>query len=104
MINLGTEEIPWGFHIGFNIMVDFCVWVLEIDGLHVPPFDRHPDGNGTLRARGMDASAWQEWVAMVVATQDQRLIPFCYERARFSESSIRRHPVNEAMSLSVSFA
>lgn len=68
MFRKGTEN-PWFFSSGFNMMVDFCVWVLESDGLRVPPFDRHDDGDGALRARGFDAQGWRVWADDVVALQ-----------------------------------
>ena len=60
-------------HQGFNLDVDFCIWVLEVDGLQVPEFDKHHPGNGVLRASGMDAESWQFWVKRVVLLSDQRL-------------------------------
>ena len=44
--------------LGMGSAIDFCVWVLEKDGLRVAPFDQHPDGDGSLRSRGMTAEAW----------------------------------------------
>jgi hypothetical protein len=35
--------------------VAFCVRALVLDGLAVPPFDRHPDRDGRLREIGLDA-------------------------------------------------
>lgn len=72
LINLGNGK-PWSLFCSFNIMVDFCVWVLEIDGLQVPPFSRHSDGNGMLRARGMDSESWRAWIEKTVLLLDQRL-------------------------------
>jgi hypothetical protein len=46
--------------------IAFCVRVLVLDGLSVPPFDRHADGDGRLRRFGLDAAMWREWVASVV--------------------------------------
>jgi len=59
----------WTFSGGFDMMVDFCIWVLEVDGLHVPPFDQHPEGDGSLRATGLDAQGWQSWLMRVVNLQ-----------------------------------
>jgi hypothetical protein len=64
------------------MMVDFCIWVLEVDGLHVPPFDQHPEGDGSLRAAGLDAEAWQSWLTRVVNLQ--------YEQQR-----TRKGPLNQ---------
>jgi len=72
MINLGTKK-PWCFNNGNNPNIDFCIWVLEKDGLRVSPFDVHPLGNGELQKAGMDAISWQNWLVKVVATQDNRL-------------------------------
>ena len=41
----------WFWSEDVNVAVDFCVPALRHDGLRVPPFDRHPDGDGTLRSR-----------------------------------------------------
>jgi len=57
---------PWFWSYGFESTIDFCVWALETDGLRVPPFDQHPDGNGELRSRGLTAAAWEEWFREVV--------------------------------------
>lgn len=46
--------------------LSFCVRALVIDGLAVPPFDRHGDGDGRLRALGLDADMWREWLAAVL--------------------------------------
>ena len=57
----------WNVSIGPNPWIDFCVWVLERDGLRVAPFDRHVDGDGSLRAAGMTPEAWQAWLGRVNA-------------------------------------
>ncbi|HEY7415197.1 MAG TPA: hypothetical protein VH593_08400, partial [Ktedonobacteraceae bacterium] len=51
----------WHYRQGSNPALDFCLWTLEVDGLRVPPFDQHPDGDGSLRALGLTADAWQTW-------------------------------------------
>ena len=51
----------WQYSQGSDPAVDFCLWVLQVDGLRVPPFDQHPDGDGSLRALGLTADAWQSW-------------------------------------------
>src|SRR5689334_20983567 len=51
----------WHYRQGTNSTADFCLWVLEVDGLRVPPFDQHPDGDGSLRALGLTAENWQTW-------------------------------------------
>jgi hypothetical protein len=64
------EEIPWNCHMDVNSHVDFCIWILEIDGLSVPPFNLHPEGDRTLQNHGLNAESWQAWLAKVIATQD----------------------------------
>jgi hypothetical protein len=49
----------------------FCVRSLIYDGLRVAPFDQHPDGDGRLRALGLDAEAWHAWVAGVLRQHEQ---------------------------------
>lgn len=62
----------WTFSGGYSRELDFCIWVLEVDGLHVVPFDQHDGGDGSLRATGMDAKSWQNWLIQVVALQYQQ--------------------------------
>lgn len=57
----------------FNIYIDFCVWVLQVDGLTVPPFNKHEKGNKILQNQGLTPDRWQEWIIKVIATQDLRL-------------------------------
>ena len=71
---LGTGP-SWTYSSGFNAAIDFCIWILEIDGMHIPPFDLHSEGNGSLRAKGLDANNWQAWFTRVVTSQDQRQAP-----------------------------
>lgn len=62
----------WYFGYGFNMMVDFCIWTLESDGLHVPPFDRHSDGDGALRQQGLNAESWRAWLEEIVNLYNPR--------------------------------
>jgi hypothetical protein len=66
-----SEELV--LHSGFNTNVDFCVWVLEQDGLKVDPFVHHVGGNRALRKQGITETGWLEWFGRVLKTQDQRL-------------------------------
>ena len=68
MFRVGTKN-PWSFSQGFNRPIDFCVWALEVDGLRVPPFEQHPDGDGSLRAAGLDIEIWRTWFERVVTLQ-----------------------------------
>jgi hypothetical protein len=60
----------------------FCVHALVHDGLQVPPFELHPEGDGSLRALGLDAHTWRKWVAALLA-----------QRATLSDYA--RHLANE---------
>ena len=71
MYPLGTEN-PWLYQQGFNRVVDLCVWVLEKDGLQIPPFSTHPDGDGMLRKAGIQVSEWQSWITKIVDLQSQQ--------------------------------
>ena len=55
--------------------VDVCGYALLRDGLHVAPFDVHPDGDGRLRESGLDAATWRRWLTAVMA-QHGRLSAF----------------------------
>jgi hypothetical protein len=46
--------------------LDFCVQTLKRDGLRIHPFDEHPDGDSSLRNRGLNAEVWRQWVASVI--------------------------------------
>jgi hypothetical protein len=66
---MNTPGYTWSVSLGPNPYLDFCVWVLERDGLRVAPFDRHDDGDGSLRAAGMTAAAWRAWLGRVDAAE-----------------------------------
>jgi hypothetical protein len=70
MFRLGTEN-PWFCSVATDIDVDFCIWVLEADGLHVPPFEYHATGDGSLRAAGLDGESWQSWAEGMIRLKDQ---------------------------------
>jgi hypothetical protein len=66
----------WTYSTACDPDIDLCVWALRRDGLRVPPFDRHPEGDGRLRAAGLTADGWWAWFTTVVgriAATDQRL-------------------------------
>jgi hypothetical protein len=46
--------------------IDFAVQALLRDGMAVPPFDSHADGDGTLRAGGLTPEAWRAWVSALI--------------------------------------
>jgi len=69
-----VPEIPLNLYLGFNQDVDFCVWVLTIDGLKSAPFDQHEAGNRCLQNLGLTVEQWQQWIFRVVVWQDPRLV------------------------------
>lgn len=71
-----SNEISWSPRFQFRKFIDFCIWVLELDGLRVAPFDQHPPGNMLLQARGLNVLTWQAWFEKVVTLQDMRLQRF----------------------------
>ena len=62
-----TRPLTWSEAI--ELEIDFCVWVLLRDGLRVPPFDSHREGSGELRAAGLTAPDWRDWLERVVVAQ-----------------------------------
>jgi len=58
---MNTPGYTWHVSLGPDQWLDFCVWTLERDGLRVAPFERHADGDGSLRAAGMTPQAWRAW-------------------------------------------
>jgi hypothetical protein len=63
---------PWAFRHSFNMRVDFCIWVLEKDGLQVAPFTAHPKGDGILQSEGFQAHEWKRWTEKIVQLQHQQ--------------------------------
>lgn len=70
--SLEGKENTWNFSHGFNMMVDFCIYILQVDGVRVSPFDLHSEGNGILRMRGFTTDDWHLWLGEVVSLQDQQ--------------------------------
>lgn len=62
----------WYFSQDTSEAIDFCFRVLQVDGLSAPPFDRHPDGDGSLRAAGMTAESWLAWLMEVLQLQREQ--------------------------------
>ena len=52
---------PWSLSLDTGGQIGFCLWVLQLDGLRVAPYDRHPDSDGALRALGMTEESWRAW-------------------------------------------
>jgi hypothetical protein len=60
----------WHWTESHSLAAGFATWVLQRDGLRVPPFDAHPEGNGRLRAIGLDEPSWRGWMAAIVQAED----------------------------------
>jgi hypothetical protein len=70
MMRVGAQpgsRAAWSWSEQYFAPVDLAVQTLVRDGLRVSPFDAHPAGDGTLRARGLTAKDWRAWVATLVA-------------------------------------
>jgi len=63
---LAGSSDRWTWSMDVERFVDFCVYALRRDGLRVTPFDQHPDGDGSLRVRGLDTKTWRTWLASVL--------------------------------------
>ena len=55
----------WGYGLGYDPDLSFCVHALVTDGLKVSPWDRHQGGDGRLRASGLTADSWEHWFRSV---------------------------------------
>lgn len=67
MQTIGGDHWSWSL-IGSR-SIEFCVWALVQDGLHVHPFDLHPSGDDQLRRAGLNAARWTGWFENVVAVE-----------------------------------
>lgn len=61
----------WHWTESYSVAVGFAVWILQRDGLPVPPFDAHPQGDAELQSVGLNGSDWSAWLAMIVGIEDQ---------------------------------
>jgi hypothetical protein len=69
-----APELPQPINFSFNEAIDFCLWILELDGLQVYPFHLHnPHGTGELRSCGLTSESWQQWFERVIRLQDLNL-------------------------------
>ena len=64
---IGTNNL-WRLSYGFNISVDFCIWILEEQGLQISPFDEHSSKDSALKEKGMNAENWRSWLAEVAVS------------------------------------
>jgi hypothetical protein len=71
--NNELEDTLHLFHDIFTLKIDFCIWILLLDGLSVFPFTQHPKGNRMLQKLGLNSESWFAWMKRVVNTRDQRL-------------------------------
>lgn len=63
---------PWLLRYGPEPIINFCCGVLLLDGLHVPPFDQHLDGDGSLRDLGLTEASWRAWFLRVIDPQQRK--------------------------------
>ena len=89
---LGESTDRWFWSEDVDVAVDFCVRALRHDGLRVPPFDRHPDGDGSRRALGLDPGGWRRWLDAVLVARD-RLDPVQWIGPHRSRSAGEREQV-----------
>ncbi|MFL5703632.1 MAG: hypothetical protein ACJ8AG_12510 [Ktedonobacteraceae bacterium] len=101
MFHLETTD-PWILQCDFRAAVDFCVWVLERDGLRVAPFDRHEEGDGSLRSVGLTADEWRQWYTEVIQIQDQ-MDRASQQQFRSWSGEMRRHHEQQAQPISHPF-
>lgn len=43
-----TEQHPWSLNSCYNRNIDFCVWVLQVAGLQLSPFNYHNFSNSKI--------------------------------------------------------
>lgn len=72
MNTISTEETGC-IAIGTSLSIDFAIWILLQDGLHVPPFDKHLNSKNVLKSLGMAPHSWYEWVKLISISYDTRL-------------------------------
>ncbi len=60
------SESSSSLHASFQSSVDFSVWVLQTDGLCVPPFDQHTCFSGPLQENGLNQTNWTNWFYSLV--------------------------------------
>jgi hypothetical protein len=63
---------PWSLRYGPDPTINFCFWVLQADGLRVPPFDQHQGGDGSLRDLGLTEASWRAWFLRVLDAQQRK--------------------------------
>jgi hypothetical protein len=66
-----TMHSMWHWTETHSLPAGFATWVLQRDGLGVPPFDAHPPGAGRLQSLGLDQSSWRTWIEAIVHAEDQ---------------------------------
>lgn len=74
MFSRTERDTSWHWKMGFSANVDFALWVLEQDGLHAPPFDKHAAvlGSGRLAALGLTVANWLGWLRRLAAFEAER--------------------------------
>jgi hypothetical protein len=59
----------WNWTETYSPGIGFAIWVLEHDGLRIHPFDMHPEGDGRLRALGLNESSWRLWIGAITEAE-----------------------------------
>jgi hypothetical protein len=65
----------------FSHELDFCIWILQADGVHSIPFTAHSHHPGPLQLSGFSPELWHAWLQRVAQACDHvrtnpRLIPY----------------------------
>lgn len=61
-----SAEDQWQWHEGLSSLANVCVYALVRDGMRVPPFTQHPDGDNSLRRSGLTPMLWRRWLEAVL--------------------------------------
>jgi hypothetical protein len=52
------EQHPWALNSCYNSNIDFCVWILQVNGLQFSPFNHHSFSNQVVPQAGLDVQGW----------------------------------------------
>jgi hypothetical protein len=66
----------WHVRLGFDMHIDYCIWLLEHLGLQVPPFDKHFPPLSIKFMEDFTQSNWLLWLHQLVALRVKILEDF----------------------------
>ncbi len=66
---IGREQQGATFTEDVSLPIDFAVHVMVQDGLRVPHFSAHEEGDAGLRSLGLTPTAWTAWLESLVALE-----------------------------------